>query len=148
VVIRIKAASMDDVGLLAEMNKHLIEDEGSFNPMDREQLQHRMRNWLKTDWRADLLMHGEETAGYALYRFKENDYHPDIKEVYLRQYFIGREHRGNGLGLQGIMLLRELRFRDVNAIEIDVLEANRIGKSFWLRAGFEPYSCNMKMRNS
>ncbi len=146
--IRLRAASPDDVGLLADMNKRLIEDEGSSNPLDREQLQARMRNWLEADWKADFLMCGEETAGYALYRFKENDYHPGIKEVYLRQYFVGREHRGKGLGLQGVALLKELRFKGVATIEIDVLEENRLGKSFWLRAGFEPYACNMRMRNT
>ncbi len=61
--IRLRAASTDDVGLLADMNKRLIEDEGSSNPLDREQLQERMRNWLKADWRADLLIYGEEAVG-------------------------------------------------------------------------------------
>jgi len=50
--------------------------------------------------------------------------------------------------VQGIALLKELRFKDVATIEIDVLEENRHGKSFWLRAGFEPYACNMRMRNT
>jgi hypothetical protein len=44
-------------------------------------------------------------------------------------------------------MLRETRFGDVETIEINVLETNRIGKGFWNKAGFEPYVINMRLQN-
>jgi len=145
--LHLRGATIEDLELLTDMNRQLIEDEGSSNPMNREQLKQRMRDWLTSDWKVDLLMSGEDVVGYALYQFRINVYRPEVREAYLRQYFIGRTHRKAGYGLQGIQLLKELRFKDAETIEIDVLESNRIGKSFWLKAGFEPYVSNMRMSN-
>jgi len=147
-LLQLKSALLLDLDELVDMNKQLIEDEGSANPMNTEQLTERMRTWMQSDWHIDLLMNNEEIVGYALYRFKENQYRPEFKEAYLRQYYIKREHRKQGYGLAGIELLRSSRFKEISTIEIDdVLESNRIGKSFWARAGFVPYACNMQLKN-
>jgi predicted acetyltransferase len=147
-VLHLRSAGSNDVRLLAEMNKQLIEDEGSANPMNLEQLEARMHGWLSEDWRADLIVNDEENVvGYSLYQFRSTPHFPDRNDVYLRQYFIRRDCRNRGYGLEGISMLRETRFGDVETIEIDVLETNRIGKGFWSKAGFEPYVINMRLKN-
>lgn len=144
--LKLKRASSIDIDILAQMNKQLIEDEGSLNPMSIFELKQRMDTWLQTDYFADLIIANQKVIGYALYSFKQNQYDKNLKEVYLRQYFIGRKFRKLGLGLQGIKLFKEERFKDVNSIEIDVLESNIIGKNFWIKAGFKPMYTNMKMK--
>ncbi len=146
--LHLRSATLDDLELLADMNRQLIEDEGSSNPMNGDQLRQRMRNWLTTDWQADLLINGGDVVGYALYQFRNNVYRPEVREAYLRHYFISRTHRTTGYGLQGMRLLQELRFKDVATTEIDVLVSNRIGNRFWLKAGFEPYATNMRRSHS
>lgn len=121
------------------------EDEGSPNPMSLDELEQRMRDWLKSGWHIDLLCKDNDVVGYALYRFRQNEYFPDREEVYLRQYWIGREFRRNGYGREGIRMLRILRWKPRQTVIIDVLECNPIGKSFWHSVGFVPYSTTMKL---
>ncbi len=45
--LTLRRATEDDLDDLAVMNKQLIEDEGSRNPMNREQLADRMKGWLR-----------------------------------------------------------------------------------------------------
>jgi len=146
--LTLRKAQETDLPLLARMNKHLIEDEGSPNPMDLAQLEERMRGWLLSDWHIDLLCRGAEVVGYAVYRFRPDEYFPDREEVYLRQYFIRREFRRNGFGQTGIRLLMERRFKPGQTVIIDVLDGNMPGKSFWAKVGFKPYSITMKTHNA
>lgn len=134
-----KAASTADVALLAAMNRELIEDEGSANPMTDAELEERMRGWLdSSEWTALLLCNeGGQAAGYALYRRQEDG------AVYLRQYLIRRPYRRAGLGLAGIALLRE-RLGPACRLTIDVLAGNARGIAFWEKAGFAAYSIHMK----
>ncbi|OXS59817.1 hypothetical protein B1A99_09755 [Cohnella sp. CIP 111063] len=82
--LHLRDATIDDLELLTDMNRQLIEDEGSSNPMNREQLKQRMRDWLTSDWKVDLLVSGEDVVGYALYQFRSNVYRPEVREAYLR----------------------------------------------------------------
>lgn len=50
------------------MNKRLIEDEGSRNPMSVAQLAERMRGWRLGDWEARLFLADEQVVGYALFQ--------------------------------------------------------------------------------
>lgn len=84
--LHLRSAEFKDLELLTEMNKQLIEDEGSSNPMSLAELRQRMKEWLQGSWNTDLIMNNDEVIGYALYCFKENQYDNEIKEVYLRQY--------------------------------------------------------------
>jgi predicted acetyltransferase len=146
-MLTLRRADYNDLELLANMNKYLIEDENSPNPMTYQELKSRMMNWLRTDWNIDLLLFGDEVVGYALYQFRTNAYFPEQKEVYIRQYFIMRGHRSEGYGQEGIKMLFESRFKDVETIMIDVLEENPRGMNFWRKSGFIPYSTTMKLKN-
>ncbi len=144
--LELRRAASSDIDILAEMNKQLIEDEGSKNPMNLGELKQRMYDWLETMYHADFLVVNQELAGYALYHFKSTPYDPSKQHVHLRQYFIGSKFRKLGLGRSGLDLLKEHRFKDVETIEIDVLASNSIGKNFWERAGFEAYYINMRTK--
>lgn len=57
--LTLRQATSEDAGLLARMNKHLIEDEGHRNPMNLSQLAERMRGFLSGEYRADLILDEE-----------------------------------------------------------------------------------------
>ncbi|PQP85943.1 GNAT family N-acetyltransferase [Paenibacillus sp. AR247] len=143
--LTIRSAEEKEIDLIVSMNKKLIEDEGSTNPMNRDELKERMLNWLRTGWNIDLLCIQDRIIGYALYQFGTNPFDEKIKEVYVRQYFISRNERNHGYGMAGVRLLKEQRFKDIQTIIIDVLETNPTGKRFWEKAGFKPYYTNMRL---
>lgn len=143
--LRLQSAGNSDLQLLAEMNKQLIEDEKSSNPMGLKELEERMREFLESTWEIDLIMKEAKVIGYTLYKYQEDIFNRDEKQVYVRQYFIRRECRNMGYGIAGIELLKKTRFINVKRIEIDVLETNPEGKRFWDKAGFKPYYTNMRM---
>ncbi|WP_416298156.1 GNAT family N-acetyltransferase [Paenibacillus illinoisensis] len=143
--LRLQSATKSDLQILAEMNKQLIEDEKSLNPMGIKELEERMSEFLKNNWEIDLIMNEAEIIGYTLYQYQEDLINREEKQVYIRQYFIKRECRSMGYGIAGIELLRKTHFKDVKKIEIDVLETNPEGKRFWERAGFKPYYTNMRI---
>jgi len=96
--------------MLARMNKRLIEDEGSRNPMSVDELQQRMNGWLHGDWQVRLLLEEETVVGYAVYQFRKDEYFPDKTAVYLRQFYIERDKRNKGLGSLAFKTLAQTHF--------------------------------------
>jgi GNAT superfamily N-acetyltransferase len=79
-----------------------------------------------------------------LYREELDDYFPERKEVYIRQYFIRREARGQGIGRQAFeMIVGEWLPREA-ALTLEVLAGNEAGLKFWERVGFAAYSIAMR----
>ena len=144
----IRSAGEADLPLLAQMNKRLIEDEGSRNPMSIDQLAERMRGWLLSDWEMRLFATNVGVVGYAVYQARRDEYFPDQTIVYLRQFYIERELRGRGLGTAACRALVAEHFPAGCRIVIDVLASNPRGYAFWRHVGFEPYSTTMHLRNS
>ncbi len=142
--LTLRRAILDDVELLATMNQRLIEDEKSRNPMSIEEIKDRMNDFIQKDWQADLILFDSRVIGYALYQVRPDDYDPHLSVVYIRQYFICRDHRAKGYGRTAFQLLKEIRFRNQVDFAIDVLATNSSGKRFWDSVGFEEYSTSMK----
>jgi predicted acetyltransferase len=140
----LRRATESDIRAVSEMNKQLIIDEGSPNPMTIDELEQRMKDWMLTDWAVDLICDADSIVGYALYQFRTNPYDPQRQEVYLRQYFIQSGYRNRGFGREGIELLLKGRFQEAERVVIDVLEDNLTGKSFWKKTGFSAYYTNMR----
>src|SRR5690242_3034785 len=92
-------ATLEDCFLLAELNHQLIQDEGHRNRMTAPELEQRMRDWLSGEYRAVIYEMGGEVVAYALFREQP-------KEVYLRQLFIVRHRRRQGIGRQAVEILR------------------------------------------
>lgn len=131
----IRECTIDDAGKLAELNKQLIEDEHSSNPMSTDELQGRMTGFLSTEYSAYYFMEGEDIIGYALVR---NNCYP----TYLRQFFINRTFRGRHYGTKAFHLL--LEHLGVTSIDIEVLTANKSGVLFWESCGFREISRYMR----
>ncbi|HXX38406.1 MAG TPA: GNAT family N-acetyltransferase [bacterium] len=149
--LSIRAATEEDIQILAKMNKHLIEDEGHRNPMSVPELAHRMRGWLQSGWNADIFVQANTQrdsiiVGYALYQYRKDEFFPDQPIVYLRQFLIERGHRGQGLGRLALGELVKARFPARCTVVVDVLTANERGLSFWQRVGFQPYQMTLKAR--
>lgn len=126
-----------DVPLLAEWNRLLIRDEGHRNPMTIAELAARMRGWLEGEYRAVLLSRSGVRVAYALYREQ-----PD--EIYVRQLFVLREHRRQGVGRKAIHLLQSQVWPAGKRLTVDVLVHNTSGAAFWRAVGFEDYSITLE----
>lgn len=119
--------SLDDCRYLAQLNKELIDAEGSDNPMGLDELEARMRNFLQTVYEAYFFMAGEDVVGYALVK---NDCQP----LYIRQFMIRKEYRRKHYGKQAFEMLLD-QF-EVNSFDIEVLSKNPQGIKFWESVGF------------
>ena len=143
--LSIRSGTTDDLSLLAQMNKRLIEDEGSRKPMSVAELERRMRGWLESGWLIDIFLEDGSVIGYAVYRRCTDDYHPDQTVIHLRQLFIERGHRNRGLGTLAFRDLVRTKFPRRSTVVIDVLASNPKGLTFWERLGFRAYSTKMRL---
>jgi GNAT superfamily N-acetyltransferase len=137
-----------DLPELALMNKELIEDEGSRNPMTLDMLQQRMRGWLQDNWTIRIFVEEvtNQTAGYAVFQIRPDEYFPEQSIVYLRQMFIRRPLRGQGAGEQAFEVLRQQCFPPRATVVIDVLFSNPRGRRFWEKMGFQTYCTTMHLQ--
>jgi len=131
-------ATVEDSRLLAELNHQLIEDEGHRNPMDVDQLERRMRSWLESEYRAVLFQRGSEVVAYALYR------DDDSGRIHLRQFFVVRQLRRQGVGREAMRLFRTAVVPRGKRMVVEVLTANVAGRSFWTANGFRGYAVTLE----
>ena len=99
-----REATECDCSLPAEMNHQLIRDERHRNPMSVTELAKRMHDWLSSGaCRAILFEHDSVPLADALFRTESDS------TIYLRQFFVSRDHRRQGVGPQAAdLLLREV----------------------------------------
>ena len=125
--MKIEKCTIEDVSVLARMNKCLIEDERSSNPMNLSELTERMKGFIEGDYDAYFFKDGETTVGYALVD-------RTAKPLYLRQFYIDREQRRKHYGKSAFRAL--LEYLGTDCIDIDVLPWNEAGVAFWKSLGF------------
>lgn len=135
--MQIKECTATDSYMLAEMNKRLIEDEKSNNPMNIEELKGRMQEFLEGEYAAYFFLEEDVVIGYALVRYTSNP-------LYLRQFFIEREYRRKKNGKQAFQKLME--YLNVETMDIDVLPWNNRGLSFWQSCGFKETCISMRYK--
>lgn len=138
-MVQIQECSIDDVPILAEMNKHLIDDENAENSMNILQLERRMIDFINTDYKAFFFILNERIIGYGLCNINKSP-------IYLRQFFIRREERRKGYGKQAFHKL--LEHIGINEIDIDVYAWNKKGIYFWESLGFKNRCFNMRYINN
>lgn len=143
--LAVRAAEQGDVPLLAAMNKQLVEDERSRNPMSVGELAERMRGWLCGGWSVNIITEDDAPVGYAVYQIRPDEYDHAHAVVYVRQFFIVRERRGHGLGRRAFTLLMTERFPPDCTVALDVLTANPAAARFWEACGFHPYCTTMQL---
>ncbi len=127
-----RTATVADAPVLGRLNHLLIRDEGHRNPMGVDALVERMRGWLANDgYEALLGFDGDNLVAYVLWRDE-----PDC--VYLRQIFVQREHRRQGVA-RHLMLSMFERWPD-KRLTVDVLAGNARALAFWRRMGYRDYA--------
>lgn len=134
-----RRAGEADIELLAHWNYQLILDEGHRNPMTEDQLTERMRGWLLDDspaYRAVLFLQGEQPVAYVVYA--------EAKEIYLRQLFVDRTRRREGIGRQVVQLLLDEVLPPGKRITVSALSANPRAQGFWRAVGFCDYSITLE----
>ena len=131
--MRFRPATLDDCLLLAGLNHRLIRDEGHGNQMTEPELEQRMRGWLSDEYRAVIFEDGGDVVAYALYREQ-----PDL--VYLRQLFVVRDRRRQGLGRHVVEILRSRVWPKDRRLTVDVLLSNQSGVGFYRSVGYTDYA--------
>ena len=131
-------AAESDLDLLAEWNRQLIRDEGHRNAMTLAQLRERMAEWLENEYQAVLFYFGAEPLAYALYT--ERDEH-----IYLRQLFVSRSRRRQGIGGEAVAILREQIWPAGKRLTVEVLTANKPAIAFWRSAGYNDYALTLEI---
>lgn len=134
---------------LAEMNRALIREEGSRNPMTLAELEERMRRWIAEGWRVVVieLDDEEEPVGYALCQERRDEYFPERPEIYVRHLFIAPQHRSRSVGTGAFGQLAEHFFPPGARVVLEVLETNPRGRQFWERLGFQSYCTTLHWEN-
>jgi predicted acetyltransferase len=128
-----RLATLNDCPLLAKMNHQLLQDEGHRNRfMTLPQLEERMRGWLSAEYRAVIFENDGDIVAHALYREQ-----PD--EIYLRQLFVARDRRRQGLGRRAIEILRSDIWPKNKRLTVDVLLRNTSAIAFWRAVGYKDY---------
>ncbi len=147
--IYIRNAGLNDVPLLAQMNARLVEDQGSLNPFSMTELEQRFSEWLQTSaYQIDVILEHDQVVGYAVYQQRSDYYYSDQQVVYVRHFYIEREHRRRGLGRAAFQMLMQTRFPEGQAISLDVVATNPAGLTFWSKLGFASYFTAMKKQDN
>lgn len=140
----LRPATLADAPLLGAMNRQLADDEQSRNSLAVPALTARMEKWLSEDWQAVVIENHAQPIGYALFQIGHDYYDASIPEVYIRQFFIAREQRGQGVGRQAFDTLLAKIFPPGAHVHLDVLATNPRGARFWDSLGFQAYSTALR----
>jgi predicted acetyltransferase len=136
--MKFRFATMDDCAMLAELNHQLIRDEGHRNKMTVMELGERMKDWLTSEYAAVIFEDGGEVVAYALYREQP-------KEIYLRQLFVVRTRRREGIGRTAMDILRSKIWPKEKRLTVEVLVKNEAGVAFWRAVGYRDYSLALEI---
>ena len=136
--MKFRCAVLEDCLLLAQLNHQLIRDEGHRNRMTVFELEGRMREWLSGEYRATVFEDEGEVVAYALYREQP-------EEIYLRQFFVVRHRRRQGLGRCAWELLRSQVWPKGKRLTVDVLISNGSGIAFWRVLGYSDYCLTLEI---
>ena len=131
-------ATTNDYTLLAELNHQLIRDEGHRNRMTVPELAQRMKEWLAGEYRAAIFELDGSVVAYALFREQP-------EEIYLRQLFVVRDRRSQGIGRRAVEILRSQVWPKNKRLTVEVLTANARGTAFWHSVGFKDYSLMLEI---
>lgn len=135
--MRMTRCTSGDVPRLAAMNKRLIEDEKSSNPMNVSELETRMAGFLAGEYAAFFFEEGDTIIGYALVRSTSSP-------PYLRQFYIDRDCRRRHYGEEAFRML--LACLKTDSIDVDVLPWNGAGRAFWSSLGFTETCISMNYK--
>jgi predicted metal-dependent HD superfamily phosphohydrolase/GNAT superfamily N-acetyltransferase len=133
-----RVAGPQDCAVLAEFNHQLIRDEGHRNPMTVPQLEERMRGFIQGEYRAIMFEQNSQVVAYALYRERP-------EEIYLRQLFVVRPRRRQGIGRQAVEILCSQVWPKTKRLTVEVLVKNQAAVAFWRAVGYVDYALTLEI---
>ena len=133
-----RRATAEDCPLLAKLNHQLIRDEGHRNRMTVPELEGRMKDWLAKEYVAIVFEDAGEVVAYALYREQQ-------EEIYLRQLFVVRRRRRQGIGRRALHILRSEIWPKTKRLTVDVLVQNEQAIAFWRAVGYRDYCLTLEI---
>ena len=136
-VLRYRPATVNDVPLLARLNRELIDDEGHRNPMSVSQLEARMRKWLEWEYRIALFEREGRVVAYVLYR-------PQGGDIFLRHLYVVRDARRQGIATAVMRTLARDVWPSNARIALDVLVGSSGALAFYHTLGFQPFSLSRR----
>jgi predicted acetyltransferase len=102
------------------------------------ELERRMRGWLESDYTAIIFEQDGELVAYALYREQP-------EELYLRQLFVVRNRRRQGIGRAAMEILRTQIWPKDKRLTVEVLVKNSAAVAFWRAVGYQDYSLMLEI---
>jgi len=133
-----RPAALADCALLAELNHQLIRDEGHRNSMTVAELERRMKSWLASEYAAVLFEDGGAVVAYAVYAEQP-------EKIYLRQLYVVRNRRRQGIGRQAMEILRAKIWPANKRLTVEVLVRNTAAAAFWRAVGYQDYSLMLEI---
>jgi predicted acetyltransferase len=133
-----RRATLNDCAVLAELNHQLIRDEGHRNPMTVPELERRMKSWLASDYAAVFFEQDGVVVAYAVYAEQP-------AKIYLRQLFVARDRRRQGVGRQAMEILRSKIWPQDKRLTVEVLVSNTAAAAFWRAVGYRDYSLMLEI---
>ncbi len=133
-----RRATLNHCARLAELNHQLIRDEGHRNPMTVPELEQRMKNWLASEYTAVIFEDDRAVVAYALYCEQP-------EEIYLRQLFVVRDRRRQGIGHGAVEILRSQIWPKNKRLTVGVLVRNAAAVAFWRAMGYRDYSLTLEL---
>jgi len=106
--------------------------------MTASELEHRMKGWLASEYAAVIFEDGGKTVAYALFR-------AEPEEIYLRQLFVVRHRRRQGIGRKALEILRAKFWPASPRLTVEVLIQNEAAVAFWRAMGYKDYSLKLEI---
>lgn len=108
----------------------------------------RLGRWIDSEYIAVLFSSQHQTLGYTLYRPTDPDSEGLVPGVFIRQFFVVRDVRRQGIGRQMFEILTEHIWPDNCNILLDTEYENRGAQAFWRSLGFAEYHVSFIRRAS
>lgn len=96
------------------------------------ELKQRMKGWLASEYAVVIFENDGEIVAYALYR-------EQAEEIYLRQLFVVRNRRRQGIGKEAVEILRSKIWPTDKRLTVEVLVKNESAVAFWRTVGYKDY---------
>lgn len=145
--MQVRAARQSDLELIARMNRRLQQDEGA-HVLSQAEAVARLQRWLAGEYRCVLFATDDAVVGYALFRPTDPHAEGHPGGVYVRQFFVVPERRGQGLGRAAFALLRAEVLPPGCYVTLEALATNPAGRSFWQALGFREYSVRYELEQA
>jgi predicted acetyltransferase len=102
------------------------------------ELEKRMKEWLAGEYAAVIFEAEKMVVAYALFREQPS-------EIYLRQLFVVRERRRQGIGRAAMGILHSHVWPKTKRLTVEVLTSNAGAVAFWRAAGYTDYSLMLEI---